>query len=49
MPKMQIVTDEMLNRANRIGQNTTTILEKQNMVTNLFKNMDKHIENFIGS
>lgn len=42
MPKMQIVTDEMLNRANRIGQNTSNILEKQNMVTNLFKNMGKN-------
>ncbi|MBR0076065.1 MAG: hypothetical protein IJP96_09955 [Synergistaceae bacterium] len=42
MPKMRIVTDEMLNRANRIGQNTTNILEKQNMVTNLFKNMGKN-------
>ena len=42
MPKMQIVTDEMLNRANRIGQNTSNILEKQNMVTSLFKNMGKN-------
>ncbi|MBQ3647080.1 MAG: hypothetical protein II960_10885, partial [Synergistaceae bacterium] len=42
MPKMQIVTDEMLNRANKIGQNTTNILEKQNMVTDLFKNMGKN-------
>ncbi|MBR1485673.1 MAG: hypothetical protein IJ597_00265 [Synergistaceae bacterium] len=49
MPKMQIVTDEMLNRADKIGQNTRNILEKQNMVTNLFKNMGKNFSGNIPS
>ena len=41
MPKMKIVTDAMLDKANQIGQNTANILEKQNMVTDIFKNMGK--------
>lgn len=49
MPKMQIVTDEMLNRANKIGQDTTNILEKQNMVTDLFRNMGRNFSGKIPS
>ena len=46
MPKMKIVTDEMLKRADKIGQNTKNVLEKQNMVTNLFRDMGN---NFSGN
>ena len=49
MPKMQIVTDEMLNRANKIGQDTTSILDKQNMVTSLFRNMGRNFSGKIPS
>lgn len=49
MPKMKIVTDAMLDRANKIGQNTSNILEKQNMVTDLFKNMGRSFSGKIPS
>ena len=49
MPKMQIVTDEMLNRANKIGQDTRSILEKQNMITTLFRNMGRNFSGKIPS
>lgn len=41
MPKMQIVTDEMFNIAKRIGQNTRDILEYQNNVSKIFRNMGR--------
>ena len=41
MPKMQFVTDEMLNRANTIGQDVGRILDSQNAVTKLFQNMGR--------
>ena len=49
MPKMQIVTDEMLSRAGKIAQNASNILEKQNMVTDIFKNMGKNFSGKIPS
>ena len=42
MPKMQIVTDEMINRASTIGENTSRILESQNQVTRIFQNMGRN-------
>lgn len=49
MPKMQIVTDAMIERAASIGQDTANILEKQNMVTNIFSNMGKDFSGNIPS
>lgn len=46
MPKMQIVTDEMFNIANKIGRDTGDILENQNNVSKVFRNMGK---NFTGN
>ena len=46
MPKMQIVTDEMFNIANKIGRDTGDILESQNNVSKVFRNMGK---NFTGN
>ncbi len=42
MPKMQFVTDEMIARANTIGQGTERILESQNAVTKTFQNMGRN-------
>lgn len=42
MPKMQIVTDEMINRAGTIGENTSRILESQNQITRIFQNMGRN-------
>ena len=39
MPKMQIVTDAMLNRAEIIGRSAESILSSQNAVTQTFQNM----------
>ncbi len=39
MPKMQIVTDAMLNRAEIIGRSAESILSSQNAVTQMFQNM----------
>ena len=41
MPKMQIVTDLMLDRARDIGQDTDRILSSQNKVSEIFSNMGK--------
>lgn len=41
MPKMQIVTDEMLSRASTIGQDTSRILDCQNQITRIFQNMGR--------
>ncbi|MBR1418039.1 MAG: hypothetical protein IJ576_03635 [Synergistaceae bacterium] len=41
MPKMQIVTDAMLDRAKDIGLNAEKILASQNKVTGIFQNMGK--------
>ena len=41
MPKMQFVTDEMLNRAGTIGQNSDSLFQSQNNVTKNFQNMGK--------
>ena len=49
MPKMQIVTDEMVNRAGIIGQNASEILSSQNNVTNIFQNMGKNFSGKIPS
>ena len=46
MPKMQIVTDEMLNRAGTIGQDTQKILDSQNQITKIFCDMGR---NFSGN
>ena len=49
MPKMQIVTDEMVNRAGIIGQNASEILSSQNKVTDIFQNMGKNFSGKIPS
>lgn len=49
MPKMKIVTDAMLDRANKIAQDSSNILEKQNMVTDIFKNMERSFSGKIPS
>ena len=41
MPKIKVVTDAMIERANFIGQNAEIILENQNNVTNIFKNLGR--------
>ena len=41
MPKMQIVTDAMLDRASRIGQASDLLFSNQNAVTQIFQNMGK--------
>lgn len=41
MPKMQFVTDEMINRADVVGQNADRIFESQNQVSNIFHNMGR--------
>ena len=41
MPKMKFVTDEMINRAGTIGQNSDRLFQSQNNVTKIFKNMEK--------
>ena len=41
MPKMQIVTNEMLERAKGIEQNAGRILDSQNKVTGIFQNMGR--------
>mgnify|MGYP007070221614 CR=1 FL=1 len=41
MPKMQIVTDAMLSRAEVIGRGAENILSSQNTVTQTFQNMGR--------
>lgn len=49
MPKMQIVTDEMLAKADKIGQTASKIFESQNQVTNIFRNMGKNFSGQVPS
>ena len=42
MPKMQIVTDAMLDRASRIGQASDLMFSNQNAVTQIFQNMGRN-------
>ena len=42
MPKMQFITEEMLNRAGIVGENARRILESQNQVTRIFQNMGRN-------
>ena len=41
MPRMQIVTDGMLNSANKIEQEAGNILDSQHKVSEIFSNMGK--------
>lgn len=41
MPKIQAVTNEMINRANQIGRGVDEILGSQNDVTRTFQNMGR--------
>ena len=41
MPKIQVVTDEILRRAKGIGNDIEKILGSQNKVTNIFQNMGR--------
>ncbi|MBR0316832.1 MAG: hypothetical protein IJQ99_08195 [Synergistaceae bacterium] len=49
MPKMQFVTDEMLNRAGKVAQESGKIFESQHKVTDIFKNMGKNFSGEIPS